>query len=114
MDESTAAFGRLAEARRRLAHLQTHGILGDRAERLAADIARYGDQPRDPAALSLTPAELRVLRLLPTHLTLSGIADALFLSRNTVKTQVASVYGKLQSTTRGEAVRAARDRGLVE
>ncbi len=114
VDEYAAAISRLAEARRRLAHLQTQGTLAERAERLARDIARYGDQPRDVAGSSLTPAELRVLRLLPTHLTLSDIADALYISRNTVKTQVAAVYGKLHSTTRGEAVRAARERGLLE
>jgi LuxR family transcriptional regulator, maltose regulon positive regulatory protein len=50
---------------------------------------------------------------LSCSLTLSEIADALCISRNTVKTQVASTYGKLRSSTRAEAVRAARERNLV-
>jgi LuxR family transcriptional regulator, maltose regulon positive regulatory protein len=113
VDEYHAAVDRLAEGRRWLAHLQAQGALAAWARRLADDLTRYGGQRPESAGGALTPAELRVLRLLPTHLTLSEIADTLFISRNTVKTQVASVYGKLQSTTRGEAVRAARERGLV-
>ena len=61
-----------------------------------------------------TAAELRILQLLPTHLTLSEIADRLYISRNTVKTQVASIYRKLRSSTRTEAVREGRNLGLIE
>jgi LuxR family maltose regulon positive regulatory protein len=65
-------------------------------------------------ASTLTSAELRVLPLLLTHLTLAGIADRLFLSRHTVKSQVWSMYGKLGVHTRGEAVARARELGLLE
>ena len=46
-----------------------------------------------PAASSLTTAELRVLPLLATHLSFPEIADQLFLSPNTVKSQAMSIYG---------------------
>ncbi len=47
------------------------------------------------AASPLTPAELRVLRYLPTHLSFAEIADEVYVSRNTVKTQAIAVYRKL-------------------
>jgi LuxR family maltose regulon positive regulatory protein len=55
-------------------------------------------------ASSLTAAELRLLPLLPTHLSFPQIAERLYLSRHTVKTQVASVYRKLGVSSRREAV----------
>ena len=40
----------------------------------------------------LSPAELRLLPYLQTHLTFSEIGERLFISRNTVSTEVASIY----------------------
>ncbi len=65
-------------------------------------------------ATSLTNAELRLLPLLPTYLSFQDIADRLFLSRNTVKTQALSLYGKLGAASRGEAVQQAIRLGLIE
>jgi LuxR family transcriptional regulator, maltose regulon positive regulatory protein len=62
---------------------------------------------------TLTAAELRLLPLLVTHLTLADIADRLFLSRHTVKSQVWSMYRKLGAHTRGDAVVRARELGLL-
>lgn len=70
--------------------------------------------PLGVLATPLTPAELRVLRYLPTHLTFAAIADELFVSRNTVKSQAVSVYRKLDVSSRGPAVEAARALGLLE
>jgi LuxR family maltose regulon positive regulatory protein len=61
----------------------------------------------------LTPAELRVLRLLPTHLSFREIGDHLFLSRHTVKTEAISTYRKLGVTSRSDAVRRAGELGLL-
>ena len=61
----------------------------------------------------LTGAERRVLELLPTHLTEAGMAEQLFVTRNTVKTHVKGVYRKLGVASRAEAVRCARDTGLL-
>ena len=63
-------------------------------------------------ASSLTAAELRLLPLLPTHLTLKEISERLYLSRNTVKTQATSVYRKFGVNSRSEAVVRMRDLGL--
>ena len=62
---------------------------------------------------ALTTAELRVLQMLPTHLSFQEIGRALFVSRNTVKTQAIAAYRKLGVTSRSEAVEAARRLGLL-
>ena len=51
----------------------------------------------------LSPAELRVWELLKGRMTLSEIAGALFLSRETVKTHTVSIYRKLGVSSRREA-----------
>lgn len=63
---------------------------------------------------SLTTAELRVLRLLPTHLSFREIAGRLHVSANTIKTQAHAVYRKLDASSRTEAVANARRVGLVD
>jgi ATP/maltotriose-dependent transcriptional regulator MalT len=62
---------------------------------------------------SLTTAGLRLLPLLPTHLSFHEIADRLYLSRNTVKTHAISIYRKLGVSSRGEAVQRAQEIGLL-
>ena len=60
----------------------------------------------------LTPAELRVLKLLPTS-TYPQIAATLFISYSTVKTHLRSVYHKLGAATRSEALERAVCLGLL-
>jgi LuxR family maltose regulon positive regulatory protein len=67
---------------------------------------------RDAAPAGLTPAELRLLPLLATHLTFREIATELDVSRNTVKTQAISIYRKLGVSGRSEAIAAVAARGL--
>ena len=62
----------------------------------------------------LSPAELRLLHFLPTHLSFREIAEELFVSANTVKTQARSIYRKLGVSSRAEAVACARTAGLLE
>jgi LuxR family maltose regulon positive regulatory protein len=66
------------------------------------------------ARWSLTTAELRVLRLLPSHLSFPEIAARLYVSANTVKTHARAIYRKLRASSRAEAVAVARDAGLIE
>jgi LuxR family transcriptional regulator, maltose regulon positive regulatory protein len=66
------------------------------------------------AGLTLTAAELRVLRLLPTHLSFPAIATQLFVSPNTVKTHVRALYRKLDASSRSEAVSQAVAAGLLD
>jgi LuxR family maltose regulon positive regulatory protein len=63
---------------------------------------------------SLTTAELRVLRFLPSHLSFREIADRLHVSANTVKTQAHAVYRKLDASSRSAAVARARTIGLLD
>ena len=61
----------------------------------------------------LSPAELRVLPYLQTHLTLPEVAGRLFVSPNTVRSQVGSIYRKLGVSSRSEAVQRATAIGLL-
>jgi DNA-binding CsgD family transcriptional regulator len=65
-------------------------------------------------AASLTPAELRLLPLLATHLSLREIGERLCISRSTVKTEAISAYRKLNASSRSEAVEHATELGLIE
>jgi LuxR family maltose regulon positive regulatory protein len=62
---------------------------------------------------SLTIAELRILRFLPSHRSFREIAAQLNVSSNTVKTQAQSIYRKLGAASRSEAVARATDAGLL-
>ncbi|WP_173266855.1 helix-turn-helix transcriptional regulator [Streptomyces pacificus] len=75
--------------------------------------------PGDPAAgvpllvEKLSPRERDVLRCAAQTMSTDEIAAELFLSVNTVKTHLKSVYRKLAVSRRSEAVRRARDMGLL-
>jgi len=62
----------------------------------------------------LTPREREVLTLLSTGATNSEIADSLFVSEATVKTHLVHIFEKLDVTSRGQAVHAGRQAGLIE
>ena len=81
------------------------GAMVTRLEALEQRIRRASD-------LHLTPAEIRLLPFLPTHLTTPEIAARIFLSRATVKTHLSSIYGKLDAKTRSEAVARMEELGL--
>ena len=60
---------------------------------------------------TLTDREREVLRLLPSRLTLSEIADELFISMNTLKFHLKVIYRKLGCSSRAEA--AAISQGMA-
>jgi LuxR family maltose regulon positive regulatory protein len=121
LGEHDAAELKLAEARRHLVLLPDAGLLPTWVEALGEGVGRSADSARRSAGSAgttdvdqLTRAELRVLALLPTHLSLAEIGDELVISRNTVKSQVAAIYRKLDAANRGDAVRRARAAGLLD
>lgn len=62
---------------------------------------------------TLTRREIVVLEgLMNGEETLEQIADALFVTRNTVKSQVRSLYRKLGVTNRNAAIECARRLGI--
>jgi LuxR family maltose regulon positive regulatory protein len=72
-------------------------------------------RPGEPEPLQepLSETETRVLRYLPTNLSMPEIADELHVSLNTIKTHMRHVYSKLDAHSRGEAVDRARALGLL-
>ncbi len=61
----------------------------------------------------LTEREQRILRYLPTMLTNAEIGAEVFVSLNTVKTHLRSIYRKLDANGRAEAVEKARRLGML-
>ena len=88
----------------------TQQLIGAALEVRAAqtDASRPGRGLPEP----LTTAELRVLKLLPTC-TYPQMAATLYISRNTVKTHLRSVYQKLGVASRSEAIERAVDLRLL-
>jgi len=71
-----------------------------------------GSAPGHLVGGSLTAAEQRVLKLLPTS-TYLQMAATLYVSRSTVKTHLRSIYAKLGVTSRSEAIERAVDLRLL-
>ncbi|GAA4747501.1 LuxR C-terminal-related transcriptional regulator [Nocardioides endophyticus] len=79
------------------------------------EVARHRDLgfgPDDPRA-PLTARELEVLEQLSLGGGNADLARALFVSENTVKTHLASIYRKLEVDRRVDALRVARAHGLL-
>jgi LuxR family maltose regulon positive regulatory protein len=89
------------------------GTLRGQAEELRGELANAPSLDHGWAS-TLTAAELRLLPLLTTHLSFREIAERLFVSRNTVKSQAISVYRKLDASSRSEAIERAVQLGLVD
>ena len=101
-----------ARDRRVLCHRPALGALVDQVSEFrdgltaTAQIGAAGASP-------LTGAELRLLPYLQTHLTIGEIGERLFVSRNTVSSEVASIYRKLGVSSRNDAVEQATAIGLL-
>ena len=85
------------------------------AERLLPARPRRQGFPRDLPRLveALTPREVEVLRLMGDGLVNKEIADRLGISEHTAKFHVASILGKLQASSRTDAVAQGMRRGLI-
>jgi LuxR family maltose regulon positive regulatory protein len=95
-----------------LLHRPALGVLVDEVaefRRIVTSSAQLGATGESP----LSPAELRLIPYLQTHLTFAEIGERLFISRNTVSTEVASIYRKLGVSSRRNAVQHATAVGLL-
>jgi DNA-binding NarL/FixJ family response regulator len=67
----------------------------------------------EPGEEELTPRETEVLRMMTAGLSNREIASALGISEHTVKFHITSIFGKLGTSSRTEAVTEGIRRGLV-
>jgi LuxR family transcriptional regulator, maltose regulon positive regulatory protein len=95
-----------------LLHRPALGVLVDQVSEFR-QILQSSAQVGATGAAPLTPAELRLLPYLQTHLTIREIAERLFVSRNTVNSEVSSIYRKLGVSSRNGAVEEATTIGLL-
>lgn len=79
----------------------------------ASPPAPFDGNPKALAALGLTERELEVLQELAAGHANKEIAARLHVSPNTVKTHVARVFEKLGAKRRTDAIRRARELGIV-
>ena len=75
--------------------------------------AAFDGNPEARAALGLSEREMEVLHELVAGHSNKEIAVHLHVSPNTIKTHVARLFGKLGAKRRTEAIRRARELGIV-
>jgi LuxR family transcriptional regulator, maltose regulon positive regulatory protein len=94
-----------------------HQLVASLLERLraVAGADQPGGHPAAPAPLvaPLSEREQVVLRYLSSRLSAGEIADELYVSLNTVKTHIKSIYRKLDTNRRWDAVKRARQLQLL-
>ncbi len=110
MSDHTAGLHMLREIDEIRARRPRVGLLEQEIDRLRQKLT---DSSGRLGSVPLTPAEVRILPYLQTHLTIAEIGDRLYVSRHTVSTQVGSIYRKLGVTTRAGAVERATEIGLL-
>jgi DNA-binding CsgD family transcriptional regulator len=78
-----------------------------------APAAPFAPDTARQQSLGITARELEILALIAGGLSNREIASRLFVSENTVKTHVSSLYGKLAVSRRSEALAVARTLHLL-
>jgi len=86
---------------------------GARLFRHAPAVAPFELNRRVQQTLGISERELEVLELLAAGRSNKEIAGRLGVSPNTVKTHVAKLFGKLEVNRRTEAIRRARELGML-
>jgi LuxR family maltose regulon positive regulatory protein len=109
----TAADRRVHELLTR--HARLVGTEPDFVEEILTDLTQLRALRLPPAPLDepLTDRETAILRYLPTLFTNAELADQLYISVNTAKAHLKSLYRKLNVTSRRQAVLRARELGLL-
>ena len=103
----------LREAASRTDPARDAGALGRWIAELRTELAADRAEDGEAAVGELSGRELEVLRALTGSGSLREIADQLFISHNTIKTHVRTLYFKLGVRSRGEAVATGRELGLI-
>ena len=111
--DQTTAHHLLREIDDIVLHRPALGTLIDEVTAFRTILTTRTAPAKQPGGPPLTPAELRLLPYLQTHLTFREIGQRLFLSRNTVSSEVGSIYRKLGVSSRSDAVQHATTLGLL-
>ena len=110
LGDRVAARDMLREARQAVEACADPGVLPEIVSRVERRLRLVSDRAsRTPYEEDLSDRELAVLRLLATELTQREIGEALYVSFNTIKTHVKSIFRKLDVATRPDAVARARE-----
>jgi LuxR family maltose regulon positive regulatory protein len=107
-------------------HVRLFLDLGRPAERLLRALVHASSSPyaryiltsahnslADEATLGLSKRELEVVRYLPTPLSSTEIAARLYISLNTLKTHLRTIYGKLGVRGRRDAIERVEELGIA-
>jgi LuxR family maltose regulon positive regulatory protein len=97
----------------RLARYLNDLLASFRLEEVLVRLAQPASAPRQPLTEPLSERELEVLRLMAAGLSNQAIADQLVISVPTVKKHGSNILGKLYAANRTEAVKRARELGLL-
>ena len=92
--------------------MQPVGVVAGGDEQLGGDFRAHAVHV-EPTGAQLTRRELAVLRGLADGLSYTEVAHTLFITPNTVKTHVSSLYRKLGVERSAQALRAARQLGML-
>jgi LuxR family maltose regulon positive regulatory protein len=109
LGETDSSATAIAEARATVDSCPDPGIL---EERLAA-LERHPPTRPGRKDTALSERELTILRALAGPLSQRDIGRELYVSHNTIHSHTRSIYRKLGASSRAEALRYARERGLI-
>jgi LuxR family maltose regulon positive regulatory protein len=104
----------LTAAEHEIAEFTDPGWLGSLSTELATRLEAPSSETVHDVVETPSPGELAVLQHLPSDLTQREIAEQLYLSLNTVRTHIRSIYRKLGVGSREAAVARADALDLVE
>jgi LuxR family maltose regulon positive regulatory protein len=114
LGDSAGARTLLGQARQAISECVDPGVLPGLVDAVERELRLAPRRPTQAIyAGDLSERELAVLRLLASDLTQREISSHLYVSFNTVKTHNKSIFQKLGVSTRQEAVRRARELGLL-
>ena len=112
LGDRTNARALLGEARTIVEAYPDAGMFPDLLEHQERELGKRR-QSEPMLDEELTDRELAVLRLFDGELSHRQLGESLFVSINTIKTHVRSIYRKLGVSSRDEALEIARESGIV-
>jgi DNA-binding NarL/FixJ family response regulator len=94
----------------RITHVRERVVVREVAIPVSSTFER---NPGRIESLGITPRELEILELIASGLSNREIAEAIFVSENTVKTHSSRLFDKLGAKRRTQAVQLGKQAGLI-